>query len=105
MRIPLFHLDAFTSQPLGGHPAAGCPLQACLDDALLHKVAAENNLSEAAFIVLQAGSLRSAMVYAPFGGSPVWPCDPGVGLRDIEPAASRVPNGPIRDAAQRGFDR
>jgi hypothetical protein len=28
-----------------------------------------------------------------------------VGLRDIEPAASRVPNGPIRDAAQRGFDR
>jgi PhzF family phenazine biosynthesis protein len=53
MRIPLFHLDAFTSQPLGGHPAAGCPLQARLDDALLHKVAAENTLSETAFIALQ----------------------------------------------------
>jgi PhzF family phenazine biosynthesis protein len=51
MRIPLFHLDAFTNQPFGGNPAAVCPLQEWLDDGLLLKVAAENNLSETAFFV------------------------------------------------------
>jgi PhzF family phenazine biosynthesis protein len=51
MRIPLFHVDAFTKQPFRGNPAAVCPLQEWLDDALLLKVAAENNLSETAFFV------------------------------------------------------
>ena len=51
MRIPLFHLNAFTKQPFTGNPAAVCPLQVWLDDAVLLKVAAENNLSETAFFV------------------------------------------------------
>jgi len=51
MRIPIFHVDAFTSRPFSGNPAAVCPLQGWLDDGLLHKVAAENNLSETAFFV------------------------------------------------------
>ncbi len=51
MRIPLFHVDAFTDQPFRGNPAAVCPLQEWLDDELLLKVAAENNLSETAFFV------------------------------------------------------
>jgi PhzF family phenazine biosynthesis protein len=51
MRIPLFRLDAFTNQPFKGNPAAVCPLPAWLDDELLRKVAAENNLSETAFFV------------------------------------------------------
>ncbi len=51
MRIPLFHVDAFTNQPFHGNPAAVCPLQEWLDDALLLKVAAENNFSETAFFV------------------------------------------------------
>lgn len=51
MRIPLFHVDAFTKQPFSGNPAAVCPLQAWLDDESLRKVAAENNLSETAFLV------------------------------------------------------
>jgi predicted PhzF superfamily epimerase YddE/YHI9 len=51
MRIPLFHVDAFTTQAFRGNPAAVCPLQEWLDDALLLKVAAENNLSETAFVV------------------------------------------------------
>ena len=51
MRIPLFHLNAFTKQPFSGNPAAVCPLQVWLDDAVLLKVAAENNLSETAFFV------------------------------------------------------
>jgi PhzF family phenazine biosynthesis protein len=51
VRIPLFYVDAFTNQPFSGNPAAVCPLQEWLDDRLLLKVAAENNLSETAFFV------------------------------------------------------
>lgn len=51
MRIPLFHLNAFTNRPFSGNPAAVCPLQEWLDDGLLRKVAAENNLSDTAFFV------------------------------------------------------
>lgn len=51
MRIPLFHVDAFTNQPFRGNPAAVCPLHEWLDDGALLKVAAENNLSETAFFV------------------------------------------------------
>ncbi|MGD1076768.1 MAG: PhzF family phenazine biosynthesis protein [Candidatus Sulfotelmatobacter sp.] len=51
MRIPLFHVNAFTNRPFSGNPAAVCPLQDWLDDGWLRKVAAENNLSETAFFV------------------------------------------------------
>jgi PhzF family phenazine biosynthesis protein len=51
MRIPVFHVDAFTNLAFGGKPAAVCPLNAWLDDRLLRKVAAENNISETAFFV------------------------------------------------------
>ncbi len=51
MRIPIFHVDAFTSQVFRGNPAAVCPLESWLDDATLQSIAAENNLSETAFLV------------------------------------------------------
>ncbi len=51
MSLPVFHIDAFTSKPFAGNPAAVCPLAAWLDDSLLQAVAAENNLSETAFLV------------------------------------------------------
>jgi predicted PhzF superfamily epimerase YddE/YHI9 len=51
MPIPVFHVDAFTAQPFKGNPAAVCPLKSFLDDATMISVAAENNLSETAFIV------------------------------------------------------
>jgi PhzF family phenazine biosynthesis protein len=51
MRIPLFHVDAFTDRPFHGNPAAVCPLDSWLDDETLLKVAAENNLSETAYFV------------------------------------------------------
>ncbi|HTT23082.1 MAG TPA: PhzF family phenazine biosynthesis protein [Candidatus Sulfotelmatobacter sp.] len=51
MRIPLFHVDAFTKQPFRGNPAAVCLLDLWLDDSLLRRVAAENNLSATAFMV------------------------------------------------------
>jgi PhzF family phenazine biosynthesis protein len=51
VRIPLFHVDAFASNPFTGNPAAVCPLNCWLDDGTLCKVATENNLSETAFFV------------------------------------------------------
>jgi len=51
MTIPLYQVDAFTSKPFGGNPAAVCPLEAWPDDELLQNIAAENNLSETAYII------------------------------------------------------
>lgn len=51
MRLPLFQLDAFTERVFTGNPAAVCPLERWLDDGLLQAIAAENNLSETAFLV------------------------------------------------------
>jgi PhzF family phenazine biosynthesis protein len=50
-RLPFFQVDAFASEPLTGNPAAVMPLEAWLDDALMQRIAAENNLSETAFTV------------------------------------------------------
>jgi PhzF family phenazine biosynthesis protein len=46
-----FVVDAFTSRPFGGNPAAVMPLETWLDDALLQTIAAEMALSETAFFV------------------------------------------------------
>jgi predicted PhzF superfamily epimerase YddE/YHI9 len=54
MATPLFHVDAFTATPFAGNPAAVCPLESWLDDATLRSVAAENNLSETAYLVRRA---------------------------------------------------
>jgi predicted PhzF superfamily epimerase YddE/YHI9 len=51
MALPLYHLNAFTTKPFAGNPAAVCPLAGWLDDGMLQAVAAENNLSETAFFV------------------------------------------------------
>ena len=51
MRIPLFHVDAFTDRAFSGNPAAVCILDRWLDDSLLGKVAAENNLPATAFLL------------------------------------------------------
>lgn len=51
MRIPIYIVDSFTNRLFAGNPAAVCPLQDWLDDALLQSIAAENNLSETAFYV------------------------------------------------------
>ena len=54
MRIPMYQIDAFTSEVFAGNPAAVCVLQEWLDDSLLLAIAAENNLSETAFLVRNA---------------------------------------------------
>lgn len=49
--LPFFQVDAFAPAPLTGNPAAVMPLEHWLDDDLMQKIAAENNLSETAFTV------------------------------------------------------
>lgn len=51
MIIPIYQADAFTSELFGGNPAAVCPLKEWLPDALMQKIALENNLAETAFFV------------------------------------------------------
>ncbi len=51
MKLPLYWVDAFTSNVFAGNPAAVVPLDRWLDDALLQRIAFENGLSETAFFV------------------------------------------------------
>jgi len=54
MRLPLWQIDAFTDRVFAGNPAAVCVLDAWLPDRTLADIAAENNLSETAFLVKEA---------------------------------------------------
>lgn len=47
--LPLYQVDAFTNRPFAGNPAAVCPTEGTLPEALMQDIAAENNLSETAF--------------------------------------------------------
>lgn len=56
--LPLFQVDSFSSSPFAGNPAAVCLLSASstpgawpLPDTTLLQIAAENNLSETAFLL------------------------------------------------------
>jgi PhzF family phenazine biosynthesis protein len=51
MKLALYQVDAFASQPFEGNPAAVCPLRQWLPDEVMQSIAAENNLSETAFFV------------------------------------------------------
>ena len=55
MKIPYYHIDAFTSEPFHGNPAGVCPLQEWLPDETLQKIAYENNHAETAFVVVREG--------------------------------------------------
>ncbi|MGK7393032.1 MAG: PhzF family phenazine biosynthesis protein [Candidatus Cyclobacteriaceae bacterium M3_2C_046] len=51
MPINIYQVDAFASKVFAGNPAAVCPLDSWLDTDIMQKIAAENNLSETAFLV------------------------------------------------------
>lgn len=51
MEITFFQIDAFTSRMFGGNPAGVCVLDSWLPEHMLQSIAAENNLSETAFLV------------------------------------------------------
>ncbi|MFN6138469.1 MAG: PhzF family phenazine biosynthesis protein [Planctomycetota bacterium] len=51
MSIPYYQVGTFTNRLFAGNPAGVCLLAQWLEDALLQKIAAENNLAETAFVV------------------------------------------------------
>jgi len=51
MKLPLYQVDAFTSELFGGNPAAVVLLEDWLPDRVLGAIAAENNLAETAFVI------------------------------------------------------
>jgi PhzF family phenazine biosynthesis protein len=51
MKLPYYEVAAFTTNPFGGNPAGVCLLEGWLADRVLQRIAANNNLSETAFLV------------------------------------------------------
>lgn len=51
MSVPIVQVDAFTSEPFSGNPAAVCVLPEARDEQWMQNVAKEMNLSETAFLV------------------------------------------------------
>ena len=58
MRLPIFHIDAFTRRRFGGNPAAVMPMDRFPEADLMQAIAAENNLSETAFLVREGEGYR-----------------------------------------------
>jgi PhzF family phenazine biosynthesis protein len=56
--LPIYKVDAFTSQLFGGNPAAVILMKTFPDDGLLRQIAAENNVPETAFLVPDSGNYR-----------------------------------------------
>jgi len=54
MKLDIYQVDAFSSKPFAGNPAAVVPLDAWLPDETMLAIAAENNLAETAFFVPSA---------------------------------------------------
>ena len=58
MNIPIYQVDAFTSEVFSGNPAAVCIIEEWLDDNIMQSIALENNLSETAFIMQRDGQFK-----------------------------------------------
>src|SRR6266516_60417 len=58
MGLPIVQVDAFTSTPYAGNPAAVCVLPAARDERWMQDVAREMNLSETAFLLAENSGYR-----------------------------------------------
>jgi PhzF family phenazine biosynthesis protein len=58
MSLPLFIVDAFTSRPFAGNPAAVCLLDAARDEGWMQALAGEMNLSETAYLLPEQDGYR-----------------------------------------------
>lgn len=52
--VPIYQVDAFASKTFAGNPAAVHPLESWLPDETLLSIAAENNMTETAFMLARA---------------------------------------------------
>ncbi|MEL0028436.1 MAG: PhzF family phenazine biosynthesis isomerase, partial [Perlucidibaca sp.] len=60
-----YQVDAFSPRLFAGNPAAVCPLPAWPEDQLLQAIAAENNLSETAFLVAEDDGSQALRWFTP----------------------------------------
>ena len=103
MRARIFHLDAFATRRFTGNPAAVMPMGSFPADAVLQAIAAENNLSETAFLVPQGGDYRlrwfTPSVEVPLCGHATL-ASAAVVMDRLEPGRSEVvshsASGPLR---------
>jgi PhzF family phenazine biosynthesis protein len=58
MELAMYQVDAFTGRLFGGNPAAVVLLESELSEANMQAIAAENNLSETAFVLPEDGVYR-----------------------------------------------
>lgn len=58
MTLKIYQVDAFANAVFTGNPAAVCPLEAWLPDAVMQSIAMENNLAETAFYVREKEGYR-----------------------------------------------
>jgi len=58
MDIPFYQVDAFTGKPFRGNPAAVCIVDDTVTAELMQQIAAENNLSETAFVSPKNGQFN-----------------------------------------------
>jgi len=84
LKLAMYQVDAFTSELFHGNPAAVVPLDAWLPDATLQAIAAENNVSETAFIVRPTSVGQIASIGASAHAPAHW------GLRWFTPACEVV---------------
>lgn len=93
MRTPIYQIDAFTSRAFAGNPAAVMPMKRFLPDATLLAIAAENNLSETAFLVAEESDYRlrwfTPQVEVPLCGHATL-ASAAVVMERLEPGRNRV---------------
>jgi len=65
MKLPIYQIDAFTSEIFKGNYAAVIPLEYWLRDGLMQAIATENNLSETAFFVRNSTGIFDIRWFSP----------------------------------------
>ena len=93
MRTPIYQIDAFTTRAFAGNPAAVMPMNRFLSDATMLAIAAENNLSETAFLIAEGGDYRlrwfTPQVEVPLCGHATL-ASGAVVMERLEPGRNRV---------------
>jgi PhzF family phenazine biosynthesis protein len=83
VHLSTYIVDAFSAEPFTGNPAAVVPLDAWLPDSLMQSIAAQNNLSETAFI----GPAEDVEVNGGATADGASPDNADLGLRWFTPAS------------------
>jgi PhzF family phenazine biosynthesis protein len=93
MRVRIFQVDAFATRRFTGNPAAVMPMESFPDDTVLQAIAAENNLSETAFLIREGGDYRlrwfTPLIEVPLCGHATL-ASAAVVMERLDPARSSV---------------